>query len=665
MPTATIKQDIQAPKERIAELLRTSLAAGGWRVELINEELCELAANQNRSERVSGVTWNYEYRCVASWEPEGEGVTLYLEIHEEKNQWTLENCKAKAIEIVTAVLQKAEKLARLEKSRPVPTRYGSARWGTPEDIEKAGYAGGHEDPRRLVLGPGFDDNYVTLTPEDSIKHAIVCGPTGSGKTTAVFIPNLSERLGSSVIVTEATAGTETADLYYNTAGYRRMCGDNRIYYFNPDDLHSDRINPLDVVNSYAKAQELAQLVIENTTSKNNYGDDVWPKSEANLLTILIAHAAAEKQHLGYIRALLREGPDGLMPLLEKSKVEQVRQEYRGFCNNSRDGFKYGVFAGLMQRLGLWVNPRIVALTEKTDIDIEGLPSQLFSFYLATPAAKTHLKPIAALIFNFILDLALNKHFEKPLFLSLDEFTNFGMIPGIAEKLSIIRHKRIGVMLGFQDYSQLLKVYGKDDATQMFSQPGTKFFFRPRTLEVAEKISKMAGNTTVYERKMTSSGHIQERESGRPLIDPGEVLALADQEMIVFTPQCPPLKMPRFTWEDYKDSMAIKPLPKIEVVVDERLVRECNELKKPAEWQQQAEEMRKKEQSEKSKPQAKPEQKAQNSSKGAPKKNRNRFKERPQRPKEERREEPEKPKLRAVEPQETRTKQEKNKATSYD
>lgn len=63
-----------------------------------------------------------------------------------------------------------------------------------------------------------------------------------------------------------------------------MCGDNRIYYFNPDDLHSDRINPLDVVNSYAKAQELAQLVIENTTSKNNYGDDVWPKSEANLLT---------------------------------------------------------------------------------------------------------------------------------------------------------------------------------------------------------------------------------------------------------------------------------------------------------------------------------------------------------------------------------------------
>jgi type IV secretion system protein VirD4 len=648
MPTATIKEDVQAPKERIAELLRTSLAGGGWRVELINEELCELIAHQTKSERVKGVQWSYEYRCIASWEPQQDGVSLVIEVREEKNQWTSDNCKTKAQELMRGVVDKAERLAKLEKSKPVPTRYGSARWGTHDDIKQAGYWGGFEDSRRLVLGPGFDDNYATLTPEDTAKHAIVCGPTGSGKTTAVFIPNLSERLNSSVIVTEATAGAEPPDLYTKTAGYRYMAGGNRIYYFNPDDLHSDRINPLDVVTSYAKAQELAQLVIENTTSKNNYGDDVWPKSEANLLTILIAHAAAENQHLGYIRALLREGPDGLMPLLEKSKVEHVRQEYRGFCNNSREGFKYGVFAGLMQRLSLWVNPRIVALTEKTDLDIQDLSNQLFSFYLATPAQKTHLKPIAALIFNFILDLALNREFQKPLYLSLDEFTNFGMIPGIAEKLSIIRHKNIGVMLGFQDYSQLLKVYGKDDATQLFSQPGTKFFFRPRTLEVAEKISKMAGNMTVYERKMTSSGQIQERESGRPLIDPGEVLALAEQEMLVFTPKCPPLKMPRFTWQDYVDSMAIPPLPKIEVQVDERLVKECQALKEPAAWQEQAEQVRKAEEPKAPKPEAS-KQKPQGKPQGEPKQDRNRFRER-QKPKQKpRQEEPEKPKPQAIQP----------------
>ena len=627
MPKATITESIQAPKERIAELLRSCLASGGWKIELINEDLCELTALQNKSERVKGVQWTYEYRCLASWEPVGASVSVVIEIQEDKNNWTADYCKTRARELMNALQEKASRLAKLETSKPMPNRYGSARWGTHEDVIKQGYWEGYDDPRRLIIGPGFDENYATLTPEDTAKHAIVCGPTGSGKTTAVFIPNLSERLKSSVIVTEATAGAEPPDLYHKTAGYRGQFGGNRIYYFNPDDLHSDRINPIDAVTSYAKAQELAQLVIENTSSKNNYGDDVWPKSEANLLTILLAHAAAEKQHLGYVRALLRDGPDGLLPILNQSKVEQVKEEYRGFCNNARDGFKYGVFAGLMQRLGLWVNPRIVALTETTDFDIAGLKNQLFSFYLATPAQKTHLKPVAALIFNFILDLALNQEFKHPLYLSLDEFTNFGMIPGIAEKLSIIRHKNIGVMLGFQDYSQLLKVYGKDDATQMFSQPGTKFFFKPRTLDVAEKISKMAGMTTVYERKMTSSGQIQERESGRPLIDPGEVLAMAETDMLVFTPKCPPLKMPRFTWQDYQDSMAIAPLPKIEVVIDERLVKECQSLKEPQEWQQQAEQ---------SKPEPKPaaDKPQQQKKDQDPKKSRSRFKDNNRKPKRE-------------------------------
>ena len=630
MPKATITEQVKAPLDRVAELLRTCLAGAGWRIEFINEELGELTALLNKSERVKGVNWSYEYRCLASWQPQPESVSVVIEVTENRNQWTLEQCKAQCIELMQAMVSKAAKLAVAEKTRPKPTRYGSAQWGTQDDIVKAGYWGGYDDGRRLVISPGFDDNFATLTAEDTAKHAIVCGPTGSGKTTAVFIPNLCQRLQSSAIVTEATAGNDPPDLYTKTAGYRYIAGRQRIYYFNPDDLHSDRINPIDAVDSYAKAQQLAQLVIENTSSKNNYGDDVWPKSEANLLTILIAHAAAEKQHLGYIRALLREGPDGLIPVMNASRVQQAKDEYRGFCNNARDGFKYGVFAGLMQRLGLWVNPRIVALTETTDINIADLKHQLFTFYLATPAQKTHLKPVAALIFNFILEQALEQHFEHPLFLSLDEFTNFGMIPGIAEKLSIIRHKNIGVMLGFQDYSQLVKVYGKDDSTQMFSQPGTKFFFRPRTLEVAEKISKMAGQTTIFERKMSSSGQIQERESGRPLIDPGEVLALKDEEMIVFTPRTPPLKMPRFTWEDYVDSASIKPLPKLEIIIDESLVRACEDLKKPQEWQNQGKAALKEEVGPVK--QSAPEQPKPNA--GAPKQNRDRFKRRKEQPKRE-------------------------------
>jgi len=589
MPTkANMTKVVAAPVNRMAELLRTALANAGFRIEFINDDMAELSASLSKSERGAAGTWSYEYHAMASWEPIDTGSKLDLEISEAKNSWTQPNCTTICKDLMQGVADRAAKLEKLDQSKPKPNRYGSAKWATHEDIVKVGYWDGHEDSRRLIISPGEDDNYVTLTPEDTVKHALVCGPTGSGKTSSVFIPNLIDRLQTSAIVTEATAGSEEPDLYAKTAGFRQLAGRQQIYYFNPDSMKSDRINPIDAVKTYAQAQAMAQLVIDNTTSKNNYGDDVWPKSEANLLTILIAHVAAEGGHLGQIRAMLREGPDGLVPVMAKSRVERARSEYRGFANNSREGFRYGVFAGLMQRLGLWVNPRIVALTETTDIDLDALSQQLFTFYLAVPAQKTHLKPVAALIFNFVLEQALEREFEFPLYLSLDEFTNFGFIPGLPEKLSIIRHRDIPVMLGFQDFSQVERAYGRDAADAMLSQIRCQIYFRPNTLDAAVKISKRAGMATEYDRKITSSGQIVEKEMGRALIDPSEVLALPEDRIIVFTPKTDPMLMRRFHWKDYEDAMSIKAIPKDEIVVDERLVIECEELKAEEESQEEPE-----------------------------------------------------------------------------
>jgi type IV secretory pathway TraG/TraD family ATPase VirD4 len=131
---------------------------------------------------------------------------------------------------------------------------------------------------------------------------------------------------------------------------------------------------------------------------------------------------------------------------------------------------------------------------------------------------------------------------------------------------------------------LQQVYGKDDAMLMRSQPGTKIFFRPRTFDVAKSLSEMGGMTTIYERKVSSSGQITERESGRPLIDPAEVLAMDEGQMIVFTPRTPPLMLPRFTWQEYEDATSFGGVGKPELIIDERLVRECEESAKTPKWE---------------------------------------------------------------------------------
>lgn len=271
-------------------------------------------------------------------------------------------------------------------------------------------------------------------------------------------------------------------------------------------------------------------------------------------------------------------------ILANSQIEPARDEFMAFYKNSTEGFRNGVTSGLMQRLNLWVNPKIVALTETTDLDLNALSEQLFTFYMAVPAQKTHLKPLSALVFNFIVDLALQKHFRYPLYLSLDEFTNFGYIPAIAEKLTIIRHRGIAAMIGIQDYIQMEKVYGREDATLLFGQPGTKVFFRPRDLVTARKISESLGTRTVVERKITSSGHINEREFGRPLMDAGEIMALNDQRAIVFTPATPPILLSRFTWQEYSTSTGFPPPPREKLEVDDQIRKTCADAKEHADWQ---------------------------------------------------------------------------------
>ena len=571
MPTRAAQEAvIDAPMQRIAELASAALARFDWRIVLINDALRQLTASQKRMQRVKGINWSYEFSALITWQPNQSSTFVKVEVGEKLNTWAADDCRQKCAEILTAIEENAQMLTHVSSSEQASTTHGSARWATDDDILRAGYDCPPGDSTRLILGPVGPKSCLLVSPSDSIKHALVCGPTGSGKTSSIFVPNLLARFKSSAIVTEATAGNELPDLYRQTAHFRQSQGGQQIFYFNPDDLHSDRINPIDLVTSIDQAQNVANLIVQNTSKKFSGGDPIWETSERHLLTALILHAAGERGNLAMVRELMREGPAVMGDILQESKNQAAKDEYGGFYRNSTEGFRNGVTSGLMQRLNLWVNPRIQALTETTDIDLESLPQQLFTFYMAVPAQKTHLKPLSALVFNFILDQALQRHFDHPLFLSLDEFTNFGYIPAIAEKLTIIRHRKIAAMIGIQDYVQMEKVYGREDASLLFGQPGTRIFFRPRDLTTAKRISDSLGQKTEVERKVTSSGQIVERQFGRPLLDPGEVMAIPDGVAITFTPATPPIMLQCFSWEDHQHATQNPPPDRRELQIDETL-----------------------------------------------------------------------------------------------
>lgn len=548
-----------------------TLKRQGCRIEHINERYRLISASD--TELYPGRNrWELKYEIAVSWKVavnQGvDGVEATVKIADKKNSWAQQFCDKRLEALVSGLLEDA----KLAQEPPVEsTLYGAARFATEQDLREAGYIHAEIDSERLLLAPwGDDGNEVISVPREETRwHGLICGPTGAGKSTGFFLPNLIGRLGTSAIVTEATAGTEPGELYRKTAGWRASHGHD-IYVFNPADMASARINPLDGVLKAALyervtiAGALTDLLMLNTTrpgAVQTQGGH-WENAERQLLTVFIMHVAEsdpENCHFGTIRKLMALSESKLQAVLLKSGSDFAAQEFEAFCEHSSPNYRHGVFAGLMTRLNPWTSEPIVRLTATTDIDVELLENDLFTFYLSVPSRKDFLKPIAALVFNYLLDLVTDNDFSQPLTLILDEFTNFGFIPGIDKALSIIR-RRASCLLGIQDYKQLEDVYKRDTAAIIVSQLGTRVFFRPRQLHTAKEVSEQLGYKTVIDEQLSDTGHLSVKQIGRPLMTAAELMELKNDEVLILTPSTPPppIRCERFTHKTFPVPLELPP-----------------------------------------------------------------------------------------------------------
>lgn len=539
----------------------------GYNVSRASKQLDQILAVERLDEKVGRDWWRHEYRVVLRWAEVINGSQVEIEITERQGGGTEADCRQRCQQVIATLQADALRASRVSSTKTKSTLHGGAAWGDESQLRRAGYITAKPEPTRLIIGKTQKGEYISIPELVTNAHAIVCGRTGVGKSRGFFIPNLIERLGSNMIVTEATPGYEAGELYTLTSGWRKQAG-HTIYSFNPADMSSTRINPVDRVrwapelDKAKEAEKLADLIIMNGSGEEARIDPTWDRSEKQLLVSLILHAAAtepERGHMGAIRWLLLSGVGSVRQELARSPSALAQMEFEGWLGATSESFRFGVLSGLMTKLNPWITDQLVALTEKTDVDFEALKEQLFTFYIAVPSRSRDSKLIGSLMVNFLLDYLLDTKstMKYPTSLFLDEFTNFGKIANIANVLSIVRKAKLSLVLGFQNYFQLERVYSQKEAQIIFDQPATQIYFRQKNFKEARVLSEALGRTTIEEVAVSDSGRVQEFVQGRSLATPDELINLTG-EVITFTNDTWPLKIPLTSPTSYQYALAYPP-----------------------------------------------------------------------------------------------------------
>ena len=203
------------------------------------------------------------------------------------------------------------------------TEYGSARWGTYEDIAP------FEDPvfEKNIILTQTERLMMSNRPKDPRnarnKNVLVVGGSGSGKTRFFIKPNLMQ-LHSSYVVTDPKGNIviECGKLLQRN-GYK-------IKIFNTINFKkSHHYNPFDYIHSEKDILKLVNTMIANTKGDGKSGDDFWVKAETLLYTALI----------GYIHYEAPKEEQNFATLIEMVNAMEVREDDETFENTVDLAFK--------------------------------------------------------------------------------------------------------------------------------------------------------------------------------------------------------------------------------------------------------------------------------------------------------------------------------------
>jgi type IV secretion system protein VirD4 len=449
--------------------------------------------------------------------------------------------------LITVALGGAAAIAAKILKKPAP--YGDAKFGRILDAEKRGLLTG----KGLIMGLL---NGSTLT-SDAPAHALVVGPTRSGKGVSFVIPNGYVWQGSSVWFDPKRENAAAL------AAHRKALGD-KVFVFSPGERHSHRYNPPDFVN---RDERMATdcLVVASFLIPDD-GREIWGRSARILLAAMIGFVLAAKQfegrrHLRAVAELTTTQADfrDVLKLLLKGEQDNVPQwvsdGFNQFIAIEPETRNSALF-NITTALGPWNNELIAAVTAATDFDIRNLRRERMAIFIGCSIAQLEIfRPVLKLLIQQIHDQLMSappgKAEPYQVLMMIDEFRQLGRMDDLVSKLTINAGYGFRMCLILQDVSQLDELYGKAVRETTVSACQVKLFIRINDMATSEYVSEMLGSRTQEVATPTiRAGHgglFSSRDRSihyieRPLRAPQELREMSEDIAILLVPNAPPFEI---------------------------------------------------------------------------------------------------------------------------
>lgn len=489
----------------------------------------------------------------------------------------------------------------------------------PENVQSwlALFAPEHRTPQHegVFVSAWVHRGRVFYLRDNGPSHVLLLAPTRTGKGVSAVLPTLLT-WQESVLVHDMKG-----EAWALSAGWRKSIG-QRVFKIDPSSNDDDvaRFNPLEEIrigttHEIADAQNIAMIIVDPEGKGLDAGQDGghWKRTSFALLTAVILHVCyvarrerrqnPNRNSCGNLSEVERWFTDNAgkksgqiktfkerllemaaYPHMEARRAdahgqvkgvphEYVAAEASAFVQKA-DKEAAGIQSSAHAAVQLFREPLIAKNTSSSDFKIRDVMhgDRPCSVYLVIrPSDAKRLRPLLRMIVTQFLTLLVEKmefdegettrSYRYRLLLMLDEFAALQRLEILEEALPYLGGYGIKAYLVVQDIEQIINHYGRNESIS--SQCGLRVAFAPNKIETAERLSKMAGTTTVRKKTTSKGGGKSGRggssvshsfsEERRDLIQPAEVMQLPlakknergeiveGGDTLIFIPGKPPIR----------------------------------------------------------------------------------------------------------------------------